>query len=60
MKATSSYKMSKWIKTALALTPWDSKEAKNSYKRSMVTAELHHFANSKKALSRLPESIDAK
>jgi hypothetical protein len=52
--------MSKWIKTQLALTPWDSKEAKNSYKRSMVTAELHHFANSKKALSRLPESIDAK
>jgi hypothetical protein len=51
--------MSKWIKTALALTPWENKQDKNNYKRLMTQAELHHFANSKKALSRLPESIDA-
>ena len=59
MKATSSYKMSKWIKTQLALNPWDSKQDKNNYKRLMVEAEIHQFNNSKKALSRLPESIDA-
>ena len=50
--------MSKWIKTALALTPWESKDAKNSYKRSMVQAEIHQSNNSKKALARLPESVD--
>jgi hypothetical protein len=59
MKATSSYKMSKWIKTQLALTPWENKQDKNNYKRLMTQAEIHHFNNSKKALSRLPESIDA-
>jgi len=51
--------MSKWIKTQLALNPWDSKQDKNNYKRLMVEAEIHQFNNSKKALSRLPESIDA-
>ena len=58
MKANASYKMSKWIKTQLALNPWNTKEDKNNYKRLMVEAEVHQFVNSKKALSRLPESVE--
>jgi hypothetical protein len=56
---STTYKMSKQIKTQLALIPWNSKEEKNAFKRLMVEAEIHEFHNSKKALARLPESIDA-
>lgn len=52
MKPNSSFKMSKWIKSQLALTNWKTKEEKNFFQRSMVDAELSHQFNSKKPLSK--------
>lgn len=40
MKATSSYKMSKYIKTGLALGNFRTVQDKNAWRRAMIQSEL--------------------
>jgi hypothetical protein len=40
LKATSSYKMSKPLKTSLALSHFSSNEQRSAWKRAMIGAEL--------------------
>lgn len=41
MKRTSNYKMTKALKTSLALGRFKSKEQKNAWKNAMIDAEIH-------------------
>jgi hypothetical protein len=40
MKRDKNYKMSKRLKTLLALLPFKNKEARNSFKNNMIDAEI--------------------
>ena len=40
LKPTSTFKLSKTTKRILALTKWTNKEQRDSWKRSMIQAEL--------------------
>ena len=40
MKATASYKMTKALKTSLALSHFTSNEQRHAWKRAMIGAEL--------------------
>ena len=50
--------MSKWIKTQLALFPWDSSEDKNSFKRLMIQAEIHSNIKNKKSVIPISKNPD--
>lgn len=41
MKRPSTYKMSKALKTSLALSKFKNREQKNAWKNAMIDAEIH-------------------
>jgi len=41
MKPDKTYKMSKQLKTLLALMPFPNKETKSAWKKNMIAAEIH-------------------
>lgn len=41
MKRTANYKMSKQVKTMLALMKFESKEERSRFKQRMINAEIH-------------------
>lgn len=41
MKRTANYKMSKKVKTMLALMKFESKEERSRFKQRMINAEIH-------------------
>jgi hypothetical protein len=41
MKPSATFKLSKETKRSLALSKWKDKDQRDSWKRSMIQAELH-------------------
>jgi len=57
MKPTKNYKMSKALKTSLALSKFQDPHQKGQWKRAMIDAELSAAIQPKREKGRRPDAV---